>query len=87
MTKHIFIFFAAFCSLHIYANATPSDRDTVRSDGFCNHIEMLQPMRPVYLDGVVVPQRTELQGQPTVHTGISSCTCGSDVESARKQVC
>ena len=57
MTKHIFIFFAAFCSLHIYANATPSDRDTVRSDGFCNHIEMLQPMRPVYLDGVVVPMR------------------------------
>lgn len=57
MTKYIFIFFAALCSLHIHANATPSDRDTVRSDGFCNHIEMLQPMRPIFLDGVVVPMR------------------------------
>ena len=57
MTKHIFIFFAALCSLHIHANATPSDRDTVRSDGFCNHIEMLRPMQPSYLDGVVVPTR------------------------------
>lgn len=57
MTKHIILFFAALCSLHTYANAAPSDRDTVRYDSFSNSIEMLRPMQPSYLDGVVVPMR------------------------------
>ena len=135
MTKHIILFFAALCSLHNHANAAPSDSDTVRYESFSNGIEMLRPMQPSYLDGVVVPtrksgnwfvslsggasaflgtplgcedlfgrlkpsytigvgkwfpcqlQRAAFQGQSTVHTGISSCPCGSDVESARKQVC
>ena len=141
MTKHIILFFAALCSLHNHANAAPSDSDTVRYESFSNGIEMLRPMQPSYLDGVVVPtrksgnwfvslsggasaflgtplgcedlfgrlkpfvhyrcgqmvhtvgrrpcqlQRAAFQGQSTVHTGISSYPCGSDVESARKQVC
>ena len=57
MTKHIILFFAAICSLQTYANATPSDKDTVRYEGFSCHTEMLRPMQPSYLDGVVVPMR------------------------------
>lgn len=57
MTKHIILFFAAFCLLQTYANATPSDKDTVRYKGFSSHTEMLRPMQPSYLDGVVVPMR------------------------------
>ena len=57
MTKHIILFFAALCSLHIHANATPSDSDTVRHDGSSGSIEMLLPTQPSYLDGVVVPVR------------------------------
>ena len=57
MTKHIILFFAALCSLHNHANAAPSDSDTVRYESFSNGIEMLRPMQPSYLDGVVVPTR------------------------------
>ena len=57
MTKHIILFFAALCSLHNHANAAPSDSDTVRYESFSNGIEMLRPMQPSYLDGVVVPIR------------------------------
>lgn len=57
MTKHIILFFAALCSLHNYANAASSDNDTVRYDGFCSGIEMLRPIQPSYLDGVIVPTR------------------------------
>lgn len=57
MTKHIILFFAALCSLYNHANAAPSDRDTVRYESFSNSIEMLRPIQPSYLDGVVVPTR------------------------------
>lgn len=57
MTKHIILFFAALCSLHNHANAAPADSVTVRYDVFSNSIEMLRPIQPSYLDGVVVPTR------------------------------
>ena len=71
MTKHIILFFAALCSLHNHANAAPSDSDTVRYESFSNGIEMLRPMQPSYLDGVVSPdtQKRQLVCQP-VRRGI-----------------
>lgn len=55
MTKQIIFIFAVFCSLQARANVQPIQGDTVRYTSFHADTELLQPMQPVYLDGVVLP--------------------------------
>lgn len=57
MTKQIIFIFAVFCSLQARANTYPSQEDTVRYTSHHVATELLQPMQPVYLDGVVLPVR------------------------------
>lgn len=55
MTKQIIFIFAVFCSLQARANVQPTQGDTVRYTSFYDVTELLQPMQPLYLDGVVLP--------------------------------
>lgn len=55
MTKQIIFIFAVFCSLQARANVQPTQGDTVRYTSFYDVTELLQPMQPAYLDGVVLP--------------------------------
>lgn len=55
MTKQIIFIFALLCTLQAQANIQPSDGDTVRCNSFHIDTELLQPVQPVYLDGVVLP--------------------------------
>lgn len=55
MTKHLIFIFAAFCSLQAHANVCPAQGDTVRYTSLHAATELLLPMQPVYLDGVVLP--------------------------------
>lgn len=57
MTKQIIFIFAVFCSLQARANVHPSQEDTVRYSTHYVATELLQPMQPAYLDGVVLPVR------------------------------
>ena len=57
MTKQIIFIFAVFCSLQARANVHPSQEDTVRYTTHYVATELLQPMQPAYLDGVVLPVR------------------------------
>lgn len=55
MTKQIIFIFAVLCSLQVQANVQTSEGDTVRYTSFYDVTELLQPMQPAYLDGVVLP--------------------------------
>lgn len=55
MTKQIIFIFAVLCSLQARANIQPVQEDTVRHTSFYADTELLQPMQPVYLNGVVLP--------------------------------
>lgn len=55
MTKQIIFILAVLCSLQAQANVQPSEKDTVQYTSFYNATELLQPIQPVYLDGVVLP--------------------------------
>lgn len=55
MTKQIIFIFAVFCSLQARANVQPMQGDTVRYTSLYADTELLRPMQPVYLDGVVLP--------------------------------
>lgn len=55
MTKHLIFIFAAFCSLQAHANVCPAQGDTVRYTSLHTATELLLPVQPVYLDGVVLP--------------------------------
>lgn len=55
MTKQIIFIFAVLCSLQARADVQPAQGDTVRYTSFYNVTELLQPMQPVYIDGVVLP--------------------------------
>lgn len=57
MTKRIIFIFAALCSLQSRANVQPLQGDTVRYTPHHAATELLQPMQPAYLDGVVLPVR------------------------------
>ena len=57
MIKQIIFIFAVFCSLQAQANTYPSQEDTVQYTSHHVATELLQPMQPVYLDGVVLPVR------------------------------
>ena len=55
MTKQIFFIFAVLCTLQAQASVQPVQKDTVRHIVHHEAGELLQPMQPVYLDGVVLP--------------------------------
>lgn len=57
MTKNIIFIFAAFCTLQARADVQPTEKDTVRCMFRYDDTELLQPLQPSYLDGVVVPAR------------------------------
>lgn len=54
MTKQIILIFAVLCSFQAHAGVSVQG-DTVQPPSFYNITEELQPMQPVYLDGVVLP--------------------------------
>ena len=55
MTKQLILTFAVLCTLQARANVHPVQEDTVRHCSRYEATELLQPMQPVYLDGVVLP--------------------------------
>lgn len=55
MTKQIIFIFALLCSLRVQASVRPVQEDTVQHTVHYEAAELLQPMQPVYLDGVVLP--------------------------------
>lgn len=55
MTKQIIFIFAVLCSLQARADVRTTQEDTVRYTSFYDVTELLQPMQPAYLDGVVLP--------------------------------
>lgn len=57
MTRRIIFIFAALCSLQARASVRPVQGDTVRYASFTDAAELLQPMQPAYLDGVILPMR------------------------------
>ena len=57
MTKNIIFIFAAFWTLQARADVQPTEKDTVRCTFRYDDTELLQPLQPSYLDGVVVPAR------------------------------
>lgn len=62
MTKNIIFIFAAFCTLQARADVQPTEKDTVRCMFRYDDTELLQPLQPSYLDGVVVPARETATG-------------------------
>lgn len=54
MTKQIIFIIAVLCSLQAQAYVQPLQEDTVRYTSLYADTELLQPMQPVYLDGVVL---------------------------------
>ncbi|WP_026367480.1 OmpA family protein [Bacteroides sp. 14(A)] len=55
MTKQIIFIIALLCTWQIRANAQSVQKDTVQRASRYEVAELLQPMQPVYLDGVVLP--------------------------------
>ena len=55
MTKQLILTFAVLCTLQARANVQPVQEDTVRHCSRYEATELLQPMQPDYLDGVVLP--------------------------------
>lgn len=55
MRKQILFIFALLCTLQAQANVRLVQEDTVRHTVHYEVKELLQPMQPIYLDGVVLP--------------------------------
>lgn len=55
MTKQIFFILAVLCMLQAQASVRPIQVDTVQHTPYYDVSEKLQPIQPVYLDGVVLP--------------------------------
>lgn len=56
MTKRIIFILTVFCTLQAQANVQTSQEDTVRYNSLYSATELLQPMQPTYLDGVILPK-------------------------------
>ena len=65
MTKQIIFIFALLCTLQAQASVQPVQKDTVRHTIHYEVAELLQPMQPVYLNGVLQPA-TGLLAYPEV---------------------
>lgn len=55
MTKHFIFIFILLCSLQLHASVQHIQKDSVQYAVHYESMELLQPLRPVYLDGVVLP--------------------------------
>ena len=55
MTKQIIFIIVLLCTLQARANVRPVQKDTVQRASRYEVAELIQPMQPVYLDGVVLP--------------------------------
>lgn len=55
MTKQLIFIFVVLCSLQAHAGVQSAQGDTIQPPTFYNITEGIQPMQPVYLDGVVLP--------------------------------
>lgn len=55
MTKQIFFILVVLCTLQAQASIQPVQVDTVQHTPYYNVSEELQPIQPVYLEGVVLP--------------------------------
>ena len=55
MTKQIIFIFALLCTLQAQASVQPVQKDTVRHTIHYEVAELLQPMQPIYLNGVLLP--------------------------------
>lgn len=55
MTRQLIFIFALFCSVQTWANSRYEQEDTVRYTSHFTAAELLQPLQPAYLDGVVLP--------------------------------
>ena len=55
MTKQIIFIIALLCTLQARADVQPVQKDTVQRTSRYEVAELLQPIQPVYLDGVVLP--------------------------------
>ena len=55
MTKQIFFILVVLCTLQAQASVQPVQVDTVQHTPYYNVSEELQPIQPVYLEGVVLP--------------------------------
>ena len=55
MTKQIFFILAVLCTSQAQASVQPVQVDTIQHTPYYNVSEELQPIQPVYLDGVVLP--------------------------------
>ena len=55
MTKQIFFILAVLCTSQAQASVQPVQVDTIQHTPYYNVSEELQPIQPVYLDGVVRP--------------------------------
>ena len=65
MTKQIIFIFALLCTLQAQASVQPVQKDTVRHTIHYEVAELLQPMQPIYLNGVPEPA-TGLLAYPEV---------------------
>lgn len=55
MTKQIIFIIVLLCTLQARADVRPVQKDTVQRASRYEVAELIQPMQPVYLDGVVLP--------------------------------
>lgn len=55
MTKQIFLYWPCFARRRAQASVQPVQVDTIQHTPYYNVSEELQPIQPVYLDGVVLP--------------------------------
>gem|GEM_PF-5549591 len=60
MTKQIFFILVVLCTLQAQASVQPVQVDTVQHTPYYNVSEELQPIQPVYLDGVVLPAHVSI---------------------------
>lgn len=56
MTRQLILILAVLCSTQVRANIRYTEKDTVQHAVFHDATELLQPIQPVYLDGVVLPR-------------------------------
>ena len=91
MTKQIIFIFALLCTLQAQASVQPVQKDTVRHTIHYEVAELLQPMQPVYLNGVLLPaSRTgnwfvSISGGATVFLG-TPLGCETFVQPRRRQM-
>ena len=75
MTKQIIFIFALLCTLQAQASVQPVQKDTVRHTIHYEVAELLQPMQPVYLNGVLLPASRTGNWFVSISVEILECSC------------